>query len=89
MNAGVWPESESFSDEGMGPIPSRWKGTCQTGSDPTFRCNKYILFLSFQNSVYLYAYIDGVKYIYTKEKGQNTLNLRPNMLVPFKLNLHF
>lgn len=36
---GVWPESPSFSDEGMGPIPSRWKGICQ--HDMTgFRCNR-------------------------------------------------
>lgn len=37
---GAWPESESFSDEGFGPIPSKWRGICQSDSDPTFHCNR-------------------------------------------------
>ncbi|EEF40155.1 Xylem serine proteinase 1 precursor, putative [Ricinus communis] len=44
MDSGVWPESKSFSDEGMGPIPKSWKGICQAG--PGFNsshCNKKII----------------------------------------------
>ncbi|KAA8515008.1 hypothetical protein F0562_018205 [Nyssa sinensis] len=31
LDSGVWPESESFSDEGMEPVPESWKGVCQNG----------------------------------------------------------
>ncbi|PKA58624.1 Subtilisin-like protease [Apostasia shenzhenica] len=33
LDSGVWPESESFRDEGMGPIPTAWKGICQNEHD--------------------------------------------------------
>jgi hypothetical protein len=36
LDTGVWLDSPSFSDEGFGPPPSRWKGICQN-----FTCNKY------------------------------------------------
>jgi hypothetical protein len=36
LDTGLWPDSPSFSDEGFGPPPSRWKGACQN-----FTCNKY------------------------------------------------
>lgn len=38
LDSGIWPESESFSDEGFGPIPKKWKGVCNGGKN--FTCNK-------------------------------------------------
>lgn len=44
FDSGVWPERESFSDVGYGPIPTRWNGTCQTGTDwNTTNCNKKLI----------------------------------------------
>ncbi|EPS68445.1 hypothetical protein M569_06321, partial [Genlisea aurea] len=43
-NSGVWPESESFNDAGMGPVPATWKGICQTGDDfNSTHCNRKII----------------------------------------------
>ncbi|XP_017430955.1 subtilisin-like protease SBT5.4 [Vigna angularis] len=41
IDTGVWPESKSFSDEGFGPIPERWRGICQT--DDNFKCNRKLI----------------------------------------------
>ena len=38
IDSGIWPESESFSDEGFGPPPKKWKGACSGGKN--FTCNK-------------------------------------------------
>ncbi|XP_057972829.1 subtilisin-like protease SBT3.9 [Malania oleifera] len=44
LDSGVWPESESFKDEDMGPIPSHWKGICQEGENFTLsNCNRKII----------------------------------------------
>ncbi|TYK16638.1 subtilisin-like protease SBT3.7 isoform X1 [Cucumis melo var. makuwa] len=44
IDSGIWPESESFKDKGLGPIPSRWKGTCESGEQfNSTNCNKKII----------------------------------------------
>ncbi|KAE8713483.1 CO(2)-response secreted protease [Hibiscus syriacus] len=44
LDTGIWPESESFNDKAMGPIPSRWNGTCAAAQDfNTSNCNKKII----------------------------------------------
>ncbi|XP_027357298.1 subtilisin-like protease SBT1.3 [Abrus precatorius] len=44
LDTGIWPESESFNDVGMRPVPTHWKGACEVGTG--FRkshCNKKIV----------------------------------------------
>jgi hypothetical protein len=44
VDTGIWPDSESFSDEGLPPPPTKWKGVC---SKNFTSCNKYVQYLSF------------------------------------------
>ncbi|XP_047310086.1 subtilisin-like protease SBT1.6 [Impatiens glandulifera] len=44
FDTGIWPERRSFSDLHLGPVPSRWKGICQTGVKFTKEnCNRKIV----------------------------------------------
>ncbi|CAJ1962075.1 unnamed protein product [Sphenostylis stenocarpa] len=44
IDSGVWPDSKSFSDEGMEPVPTKWKGECQNGTAfDSSRCNRKII----------------------------------------------
>ncbi|GJN17463.1 hypothetical protein PR202_gb04528 [Eleusine coracana subsp. coracana] len=44
VDSGIWPESRSFSDEGYGPVPSRWKGKCVAGQAwNRSSCNRKII----------------------------------------------
>lgn len=45
-NAGIWPESPSFSDVGMPPVPPSWKGHCQSGEAfNSSTCNRSFIFI--------------------------------------------
>ncbi|KAF1897819.1 hypothetical protein Lal_00032579 [Lupinus albus] len=41
IDSGIWPESDSFNDQGFGPVPKHWKGVCAGGTN--FTCNKKII----------------------------------------------
>lgn len=44
LDSGIWPESRSFGDEGLGPVPARWKGVCQGGdSFNASSCNRKVI----------------------------------------------
>lgn len=45
LDTGIWPESQSFNDSSMGPVPARWKGSCEAGRgfDPARHCNRKIV----------------------------------------------
>ncbi|XP_057951638.1 subtilisin-like protease SBT1.3 [Malania oleifera] len=44
LDTGIWPESQSFNDTGMGAVPAHWKGACETGRAFTKQhCNRKIV----------------------------------------------
>ncbi|XP_031491374.1 subtilisin-like protease SBT5.3 [Nymphaea colorata] len=57
LDTGVWPESESFNDEGFGPIPAKWKGVCQNSTDENgVKCNKKLIGARYFDKGYISYY---------------------------------
>ncbi|EOY27864.1 Subtilase family protein, putative isoform 1 [Theobroma cacao] len=77
LDSGVWPESASFSDEGMEPIPESksWKGICQEGvAFNSSHCNRKIIGARY--------YVKGFEH----EKG--TVNATEDYLSPRDMDGH-
>ncbi|CAH1439867.1 unnamed protein product [Lactuca virosa] len=54
LDTGVWPESQSFSDDGYGPIPSKWKGGCE--NQTSVACNNKLIGAKYFNKGYIALY---------------------------------
>ncbi|KAL3647474.1 hypothetical protein CASFOL_008442 [Castilleja foliolosa] len=85
IDTGVWPESKSFSDEKVGPIPSKWKGNCQNEFDPTFQCNRKLIGAQYFNNGYTSSEVAQLNFNSPRDTaghGSHTLSTAAGNFVP-------
>ncbi|KAL3820811.1 hypothetical protein ACJIZ3_006716 [Penstemon smallii] len=86
LDTGVWPESKSFSGEGYGPIPSKWKGKCQLDDKAKFPCNRKLIGARYFNKGYE-AYVGKLNSTFNSPRdkdghGSHTLSTAGGNFVP-------
>ncbi|KAL0398923.1 UNVERIFIED_CONTAM: Subtilisin-like protease SBT5.4 [Sesamum radiatum] len=86
LDTGVWPESKSFSGEGYGPIPSKWKGICQFDDKAGPLCNRKLIGARYFNKGFQ-AYSGKLNSSYntprdTDGHGSHTLSTAAGNFVP-------
>nr|CAB3480695.1 unnamed protein product [Digitaria exilis] len=85
LDSGVWPESKSFTDDGMGEVPQRWKGSCQDTVKYSVPCNKKLIGATFFNKDMLLnnpAVVDANWTRDTEGHGTHTLSTAGGSFVP-------
>ncbi|KAM0833891.1 hypothetical protein ACQ4PT_063982 [Festuca glaucescens] len=85
LDTGVWPEAGSFSDDGMGPAPARWRGVCHDqSSDAQVRCNRKLIGAQYFNKGYM-ATVGQANPASTRDSdghGTHTLSTAAGRFVP-------
>ncbi|XP_062190928.1 subtilisin-like protease SBT5.3 [Phragmites australis] len=85
LDSGVWPESNSFADNGMGEVPKHWKGSCPDSVKYAVPCNKKLIGAKFFNQDMLRmnpAAVDGNWTRDTEGHGTHTLSTSGGRFVP-------
>ncbi|KAJ7967873.1 Subtilisin-like protease [Quillaja saponaria] len=86
LDTGVWPEAESFSDKGIGPIPSKWNGICQNDDIDGVRCNRKLIGARYFNKGYA-SYVGSLNSSFNTARdhdghGSHTLSTAGGNFVP-------
>ncbi|CAN0841540.1 unnamed protein product [Linum grandiflorum] len=74
----IWPESQSFNDEGMTPTPARWRGECH----PNITCNNKIIGARYYNSDGIYDEKEFKSPRDAKGHGSHTSSIAAGREVP-------
>ncbi|VAI12561.1 unnamed protein product [Triticum turgidum subsp. durum] len=85
LDSGVWPESNSFNDEGMAPVPKRWKGSCTDTAKYGVPCNKKLIGAKYFNKDMLLSHPAVVDRNWTRDTeghGTHTLSTAAGRFVP-------
>ncbi|MBA0627224.1 hypothetical protein Godav_004763, partial [Gossypium davidsonii] len=79
LDTGIWPESQSFNDEGLSPPPDKWKGVCQDANNIT--CNNKIIGARYYKSDGLFGSNDIISPRDSEGHGTHTASTAAGRLV--------